>query len=96
MFLALAVYKGFKIYQIDVKLAFLNGNLEEEVYREQPNGFILGDDPNIVCQLKKVLYGLKKVPRAWYSCLDTYLHQIDFRKGIVDSNLYTMQKKISN
>ena len=65
MFLALAVYKSFKIYQMDVKSAFLNRNLEEEVYIEQPDGFVLGDDPNMVCKLRKALYGLKQAPRAW-------------------------------
>ena len=74
MFLALAVYKSFKIYQMEVKSAFLNGNLEEEVFIEQPDGFILSDDPNMVCKLRKALYGLKQAPRAWYSRLDTYLH----------------------
>ena len=64
IFLALAVYKGFKIHQMDVKSAFLNGHLKEEVFIEQPDGFILSDDPNIVCRLRKALYGLKQAPRA--------------------------------
>ena len=73
---------------MDVKSAFLNGNLEDEVFIEQPDGFILSDDPNMVCKLRKALYGLKEAPRAWYSRLDTYLHHIGFRRGLVDSNLY--------
>ena len=93
MFLALAVFKDFKIYQMDVKSAFLNGYLEEEVYIEQPDGFVLGDDPNLVCKLKKALYGLKQAPRAWYSRLDTYLHHIGFRRGVVDSNLYIFSEE---
>lgn len=89
MFLSLAVHLKFKVYQMDVKSAFLNGNLEEEVYIEQPDGFLLGEDPNAVCRLKKALYGLKQAPRAWYSRLDTYLIQsLGFKKGVVDSNLY--------
>eukprot|EP00253_Pinus_taeda_P014840 PITA_14840 len=73
---------------MDVKLAFLNGDLEEEVYIEQPDGFILGNDPKLVCRLKKALYSLKQVPRAWYYRLDKYLHQQGFSKGSADSNLY--------
>eukprot|EP00253_Pinus_taeda_P027964 PITA_27964 len=88
MFLALSSFKKFKVFQMDVKSAFLNGDLEEEVYIEQPNGFILGNDPNLVCRLKKVLYGLKQAPRAWYYCLYKYLHQQGFSKGSADSNLY--------
>ena len=74
---------------MDVKSAFLNGYLEEEVYIEQPKGFILGNDAKLVCKLRKALYGLKQAPRAWYYCLDKYLHQQGFSKGSIDSNLYT-------
>lgn len=58
IFLALVVYKNFKVYQMDVKSAFLNGKLEE-VYIEQPNGFQLGDNPDFVCKLHKAMYNLK-------------------------------------
>eukprot|EP00253_Pinus_taeda_P021109 PITA_21109 len=64
MFLAISSFQNFKVFQMDVKSAFLNGDLEEEVYIEQPDGFILGNDPNLVCRLKKGLYGLKQAPRA--------------------------------
>jgi hypothetical protein len=62
MFLSYACHKRFKVYQMDVKLAFLNGDLSEEVYMEQPEGFKLSDNPNLVCKLKKDLYGLKQAP----------------------------------
>eukprot|EP00253_Pinus_taeda_P005018 PITA_05018 len=88
MFLALSSFQNFKVFQMDVKSAFLNGDLEEEVYIEQSDGFILGNDPNLVCRLKKDLYGLKQAPRAWYYRLDKYLHQQGFSKGSADSNLY--------
>ena len=62
MFLSYACHKRFKVYQMDVKSAFLNGNIEEEVYMEQPEGFSLTDKPDYVCKLKKALYGLKQEP----------------------------------
>ena len=73
MFLAFASHKKLKVYQIDVKSAFLNGYLEEEVYIEQPDGFQLSNNGDYICKLKKVLYGLKQSPRAWYEMLDSYL-----------------------
>ena len=73
---------------MDVKSAFLNGELEEEVYIEQPEGFALSEDKDFVCKLKKVLYGLKQAPRAWYAKMDKYLQQQGFRKGNADSTLY--------
>src|SRR6202142_3357858 len=88
MFLALSSFQKFKAFQSDVQSTFLNGDLEEEVYIEQPDGVILGNDPNIVCRLKKALYGLKQAPRAWYYRLDKYLHQQGFSKGSADSNIY--------
>ena len=89
IFLAFSSFQQIKVYQMDVKSAFLNGDLEEEVYIEQPEGFILGNDENLVCRLKKALYGLKQAPRAWYYRLDKYLHQQGFSKGSADRNLYT-------
>lgn len=88
MFLAFAAYKKYKVYQMDVKSALLNGNLEEEVNIEQPEGFQLHEDEKFVCILKKALYGLKQALRASYSRLDEYLHQQGFRKGNANNNLY--------
>ena len=88
MFLSYSCHKNFKFYQMDVKSAFLNGDLEEEVYMEQPEGFSLIDNPNYVCKMKKALYGLKQAPRAWYYRLDKFLQEKGFKKGTVDSNMY--------
>jgi hypothetical protein len=73
---------------MDVKSTFLNGNLEEEVYIEQPEGFQLSKDGDYVCKLKKSLYGLKQAPRAWYSRLDKHLQQQGFKRGAADNNIY--------
>jgi hypothetical protein len=86
--LAYACSKNVKVYQMDVKSAFLNGELEEEVYIEQTEGFQFSENIDCVCKLKKALYGLKQAPRAWYSRLDKYLQQAWFIKGSVDKKLY--------
>jgi hypothetical protein len=75
MFLAFACYRKFKVYQMDVKSTFLNGDLEEEVYVENLEGFLLTDKKDYVCQLKKSIYGPKQAPRSWYYSLDKYLYQ---------------------
>jgi hypothetical protein len=92
MFLAYSCHKNFKVYQMDVKSIFLNGDLEEEVYMEQPEGFSLTDNPDYVCKLKKALYGLKQAPRAWYYRLDKVLRDKGFKKGTVNNNLYIKSK----
>ncbi|GJY67284.1 retrovirus-related pol polyprotein from transposon TNT 1-94 [Tanacetum coccineum] len=76
------------VYQMDVKTAFLNGNLREEVYVSQPDGFVDPNKPNYVYKLKKALYGLKQAPRAWYDMLSSFLISNDFSKGLVDPTLF--------
>ena len=88
MFLAFASHKKLKVYQTDVKSAFLNGNFEEEVYNEQPKGFKLTDKGYYVCRLNKALYGIKQAPIAWYERLDSYLQIQGFKRGSAESNLY--------
>ncbi|GJX65972.1 retrovirus-related pol polyprotein from transposon TNT 1-94 [Tanacetum coccineum] len=75
-------------YQMEVKTAFLNGNLWEEVYVSQPDGFVDPNKPNYVYKLKKALYGLKQAPRAWYDMLSSFLISNDFSKGSVDPTLF--------
>nr|GFB28700.1 retrovirus-related Pol polyprotein from transposon TNT 1-94 [Tanacetum cinerariifolium] len=87
-FLAYAVHKNMVVYQMDVKTAFLNGNLREDVYVSQPDGFVDPDNPNHVYKLKKALYGLKKAPRAWYDMLSSFLLFQEFSKGSVDPTLF--------
>nr|GFB53364.1 retrovirus-related Pol polyprotein from transposon TNT 1-94 [Tanacetum cinerariifolium] len=73
IFLAYAAHKNMVVYQMDVKTVFLNGNLREDVYVSQPDGFVDPDNPNRVYKLKKALYGLKQAPRAWYDMLSSFL-----------------------
>nr|GFB63717.1 hypothetical protein [Tanacetum cinerariifolium] len=73
IFIAYAAQKNMVVYQIDVKIVFLNGNLREEVYVSQPDGFVDQDNPNHVYKLKKALYGLKQASRAWYDMLSSFL-----------------------
>ncbi|GJS02073.1 retrovirus-related pol polyprotein from transposon TNT 1-94 [Tanacetum coccineum] len=80
--------ESFAPVQMDVKTAFLNGNLREEVYVSQPDGFVDKDNPNHVYKLKKALYGLKQAPRAWYDMLSSFLISQDFSKGSVDPTLF--------
>jgi hypothetical protein len=86
--ISLAASMGWRVHQMDVKTAFLNGEIEEEVYMEQPDGFVTHEKESHVCRLKKALYGLKKAPRAWYEKIDGYLMSLGFSKSVVDPNLY--------
>jgi hypothetical protein len=87
--LAYATYHGFKLYQMDVKSAFLNGPIKEEVYVEQLPGFQDSEYSNHVYKLSKALYGLKQAPRAWYECLRDFLITNGFKVGKVDPTLFT-------
>ncbi|GKA31941.1 retrovirus-related pol polyprotein from transposon TNT 1-94 [Tanacetum coccineum] len=88
IFIANAASKNMTVYQMDVKTAFLNGELKEEVYVRQPKGFVDPDHPNHVYRLKKALYGLKQAPRAWYDTLSRFLLAHGFSKGVVDPTLF--------
>ncbi|GKB02162.1 retrovirus-related pol polyprotein from transposon TNT 1-94, partial [Tanacetum coccineum] len=81
IFLAYAAYIGFMVYQMDVKSAFLNGKISEEVYVQQPPRFECSEFPDHVCKLDKALYGLKQALRAWYKTLLTFLIQHKFVRG---------------
>jgi hypothetical protein len=87
--LAYATYHSFKLYQLDVKSAFLNGPIKEEVYVEQTPGFEDSEYPNHVYKLSKALYGLKQASRAWYECLRDFLITNGFKVIKVDPTLFT-------
>jgi hypothetical protein len=73
---------------MDVKTAFHNGEVEKEVYIEQPEGFVIYGKESHVYKLKKYLYGLKQAPRAWYGRIDNFLQSLGFSKSIEDPNIY--------
>ncbi|GJR18104.1 retrovirus-related pol polyprotein from transposon TNT 1-94 [Tanacetum coccineum] len=89
IFIANAANKNMPIYQMDVKMTFLNGELREVVYVSQPEGFVDQDKPNHVYRLKKALYGLKQAPCVWYDMLSSFLLSQEFFKGAVDPTLFT-------
>ncbi|GJU86837.1 retrovirus-related pol polyprotein from transposon TNT 1-94 [Tanacetum coccineum] len=91
IFVANAANKNMMIFQMDVKTAFLNGELKKEVYVSQLEGFADQDNPSHVYKLKKALYGLKQAPRTWYDMLSSFLISQHFAKGAVDPTLFTQK-----
>eukprot|EP00253_Pinus_taeda_P006432 PITA_06432 len=91
--LSLAASLKWEVHQMDVKSAFLHGDLHEEIYMEQPIGFIQIDSI-LVCRLKKSLYGLRQAPRAWYAKMDSFLLESGFSRCYSDNTVYT--KKVGN
>jgi len=89
LLLAYACMCNFKLSQMDVKSAFLNGFLNEEVYVSQPPGFEDHLYPNRVFKLKKALYGLKQAPRQWHERLSNFLLSKEYARGVVDKTLFT-------
>nr|GFB48898.1 retrovirus-related Pol polyprotein from transposon TNT 1-94 [Tanacetum cinerariifolium] len=93
IFIAIAAHKNMTIFQMDIKTTFLNGELKEEVYVSQPEGFVDQDNPSHVYKLKKALYGLKQAPLAWYHMLSRFLISQYFSKGVVDLTLFTWKAR---
>ncbi|GJR99788.1 ribonuclease H-like domain-containing protein [Tanacetum coccineum] len=93
LFLAYASFKGFTVYQMDVKNSFLYGTIIEEVYVKQPPGFVDPAHPNKVYKVVKALYGLHQAPRAWYERLSTFLLQHGYRRGAIDKTLFIKREK---
>nr|GEU79242.1 reverse transcriptase domain-containing protein [Tanacetum cinerariifolium] len=93
LFLAYVSFKGFLVYQMDVKSAFLYGTIKEEVYVCQPPGFEDPDHPDKVYKVVKALYGLHQAPTAWYETLATYLLENGFQRGTIDQTLFIKKQK---
>ena len=86
--LALSVQFGLQLHQVDVTTAFLNGELEEEVYMQQPKGFSREGEEHLVCKLKKSIYGLKQSPRCWNTALEKQLKEMGFIQSTSDPCIY--------
>ena len=92
--LAFATQFDLEIHQMDVKTAFLNGDLKEEIYMEQPKGFLVPGKEHLVCHLHRALYGLKQASRAWYIKIDLFLTSKGFMFCSSDPNLYIKQEGV--
>jgi hypothetical protein len=88
LLIALAAFYGMHIHLMDVKTTFLNGELEEEIYMEQPDGFVVKGQESKVCRLLKSLYGLKKAPKQWHEKFDQTLTSVGFVANEADKCVY--------
>jgi transposase InsO family protein len=95
LLLALAVQEGWKVHHMDVKSAFLNGELQEEVYVVQPPGFIVEGEEHKVYRLDKALYGLRQAPRAWNIKLDSTLKELGFVQSPLEHGLYARGDRVA-
>ena len=82
--LSIAANMNLEVEQLDVKTTFLQGDLEEEIYMQQPEGFVERGKEHLVCRLKKSLYGLKQVPRQWYRKFDSFMTDQGYHKMQAD------------
>jgi len=90
--LSLAVAKGWSLHQMDIHNAFLHGDLHDDIYMKLPLGF-RPTKPNVVCKLKKSLYGLRQAPRQWFSKLASALRDYGFQQSPFDHSLFTFARK---
>ena len=91
--LALANKNNLEIHQMDVKTAFLQGNLDSEIYMKQPEGYVNAIKPNHVCKLNKGIYGLKQAARCWNAAIVSFLKDNGYKCSTADSCLYTKSEK---
>ncbi|KAJ9565992.1 hypothetical protein OSB04_001958 [Centaurea solstitialis] len=90
--LSISISRNWPIHQLDVKNAFLHGDLTEAVYMRQPPGYVNSSFPDHVCRLRKALYGLKQAPRAWYYRFAVYLSSLGFLSSKTDTSLFTYHR----
>ena len=88
LILSIVVAFDFEVEQMDVKTSVLHVDLEEEIYMKQPEGFMVKGKKELVCRLKKSLYGLKQSPRMWYQKFNTYIWGLGFTRSKEDHYVY--------
>ena len=93
--MVLSTQHGLRLHQMDVTTAFLNDTLEEEVFMRQPQGYQMNRKEELVCRLKKSIYGLKQSPRCWNIALDSHLKEMGFSQIITVSTTETQIVKLS-
>ena len=86
--LSIVALLDYELEKLDVKTAFLHGELEEDIYMDQPEGFVVPRKENLVCRLKKSLYGLKQSLRQWYKRFDSFMLSHGFKRSDYDSCVY--------
>ena len=91
MFLAMAVMRHWPLHQLDIKNAFLHGDLEEEIYMEQPPGFVAQGEYGLVCKLRRSLYGLKQSPRAWFGKFSHIVQLFGLKRSEADHSVFYCQ-----
>ena len=79
---------SWSLYQLDIKNVFLHGDLAEEVYMEQPPGFVAQGGSGLVCRLRRSLYGLKQSPRTWFGCFSSVVQEFSMLRSIVDHSIF--------
>jgi hypothetical protein len=93
LLLALAALEDWEVHQMDVKSAFLNGVLDEEIYMEQPQGFTSTGNETKVCRLLKAIYGLKQASRTWNSHIHAALTELGFKRTVADAGVYVKHQR---
>ena len=91
--ISLAAQRKWKLFQLDVKSAFLHGDLTEKVFVEQPQGYVKKNKEHLVYELHKALYGLKQAPRAWFSLIKSYFVDKGFQRCESEQTLFTRRSK---
>ncbi len=90
--IAIATQEDIELHQMDMDITFLNGNIKEDIYMDQPASYIESSRPNMVCKLQRSLYGLKQAPRAWNNMIDKFLKESGYRQSQANVCVYIKDK----